>query len=296
VTPPIRAGFFVYQLPKAHWKIGARPVALVVHDSSGKVLAENRKLAGFFRQAQKNGLATPAAAQSRSIRIWLFLAVAAAVLAAAALLIWRRRGLALSAPLLVAALLTAAFAGVGLARGGGYHPPPRPKPRAYRPPPTYHSYASGYVRDGFLGSRQARDRFVIARTPAEGLRWDRWITHHRVSPPQAADFTRQALVGVFLLGRPSSQVQGVAVREMHLNGGTLRLSIVVSPVPIATCGPGADGSDHECRPFYKPPNGRYHAFTIVAVPKATAVRARRIVVTRERRDSGPIEVAIPHVD
>ena len=294
VTPPIRAGFFVYQLPKAHWKIGARPVEIVVQDSSGKVLAKNRKVAAFFRKAQGTGLATPAAAESHSIRIWLFLAVAAAVLAGAALLVWRWRGLAVSAPLLVAAIVTAAFAGTGVARSG-YHPPPRPKPAPYHPPPTYHSYASGYVREGFLGSRQARDRFLIARTPAEGLRWDRWITHHRVSPPQAADFTRQALVGVFLLGEPSARVQGVAVTKLDSSGATLGLTLVVSPDPILPCGPGPD-APVECEAFYKPPDSSYHAFTIIAIPKARAARVRRIVVVDEHRQSGPIQVAVPHID
>jgi hypothetical protein len=237
VTAPVRAGFFAYKLPKSHWKLGARPVALVAESPAGKVLARYPKVAGYLRFAARGGLATPAEAAEGSSGVWVLVAVAAALLALVAALLWRRRGLAAAAPLLIAAVLTAAFAGVGLARGGGYHPPPPPKPRRYHPPPTYHAYATGYVREGFLGSHQARDRLLIATTPAEGLRWDRWISHHQVSPPQSADFTRQALVGVFLLGQSLAQVRSVAVAKMHLRGGTLRLTLVVSPRPTHTCGP-----------------------------------------------------------
>jgi hypothetical protein len=294
VTQPIDAGFFVYKLPKRHWKLGARPVTLVAQGPAGEVLARSTKFARDFRRTQRLGIATPAEAVESSRRIWAFVAVAAGLLAFAAALVWRRRGLAQALPLLVLASLTAVFAGVGIARGGGYHAPSRPEPPPYHPPPTYHAYASGYVREGFLGSREARDRFLIARTPAQGSRWDRWITHHRVSPPQSADFTRQALVGVFLLGRPSDAVQGVAVTKMRLRGGTLRLKLVVSPRPIDSCGPGPD-APVECQPFYKPHNETYHAFTIVAIPKARAARVRRIVVVAQRRDPNPLQVAVPWV-
>jgi hypothetical protein len=291
VTAPVRAGFFAYRLPKSHWKLGARPVALVAESPSGAVLARNPKVAGYLRFAQRGGLATPAEAGGSSRRVWVFVGAAAILLALAAALVWRRRGPAVALPLLVAAGITAAFAGVGLARGGGYQPPARPEPKPYHLPPTYHAYATGYVREGFLGSHQARDRFLIARTPAEGLRWDRWISHHQVSPPQSADFTRQALVGVFLLGQSLAQVRSVAVARMQLRGGTLRLTLVVSPRPTHTCGPSPD----TCRQYYKP-HARYHAFTIVAVPRATAARVRRIVVAHERPGRIAIHIGVSHID
>ena len=291
VTRPIRAAFFVYELPKAHWKLGARPVALVAESDAGKVLARDPKIAGYLRFAARGGLASPAEAAESSRRIWAIIAVVAALLALVAALLWRRRGLAAAAPLFVAAGVTAAFAGAGLARGGAYHAPPPSKPRSYHSPPIYHAYASGYVREGFLGSHQARDRLLIARTPAEGLRWDQWISHHQVSPPQSADFTRQALVGVFLLGRPLAMVRSVAVTKMHLRGGTLRLTLVVSPRPTHSCGPSPDA----CRQFYKPHAG-YHAFTIVAVPRAQAARVRRIVIAQERRGRLAIHIGFSHID
>lgn len=290
VTRPIDAAFFVYELPKSHWKVGSRPVALVARGPGGKVLARDPEIATYLRFATRGGLATPAEAAETSNRVWVFVAVAAALLALAAALLWRRRGLAAAAPLLVAAAITAAFAGAGLARGGGYHPPPPPKSPIYHPPPIYHAYATGYVREGFLGSQQARDRLLIARTPAEGLRWDAWISHHHVSPPQSADFTRQALVGVFLLGQPLAKVRSVAVTKMHLRGGTLRLTLVVTARPTHTCGPSPDA----CPELHKP-HARYHAFTIVALPKAQAAGVRRVVIAHERRGRMAIHIGVSHI-
>ena len=162
VTRPIRAAFFVYELPKAHWKLGARPVALVAESDAGKVLARDPKIAGYLRFAARGGLASPAEAAESSRRIWAIIAVVAALLALVAALLWRRRGLAAAAPLFVAAGVTAAFAGAGLARGGAYHAPPPSKPRSYHSPPIYHAYASGYVRGRVSrlapGSRPPPDR------------------------------------------------------------------------------------------------------------------------------------------
>jgi len=291
VTRPIRAAFFVYELPKSHWKLGARPVALVAESHTGKVLARDPKIATYLRFATRGGLATPAEAAESSNRVWVFVGIAAALLALGAALLWRWRGVVSAAPLLVAAAVAAAFAGAGLARDGGYHAPPPPKPRPYHPPPIYHAYATGYVREGFLGSHQARDRLLIARTPAEGLRWDHWITHHHVSPPQSADFTRQALVGVFLLGRPLAKVRSVAVTKLLLRGGTLRLTLVFTPRPTHTCARSPD----EC-PALRKGQTRYHAFTIVAVPRAQAARVRRIVIAHERRGRMAIHIGVSHID
>jgi len=288
VTRPIRAAFFVYELPKAHWKVGARPVALVAESRAGKVLARDPKVATYLRLATRGGLATPAEAVESSRAVWVFVAVAAVLLALVAALLWRRRGLAVAVPLLVAAGVTAAFAGAGLARSGGYHAPPPPEVRPYDPPPVYHAYATGYVREGFLGSRKARDRVLIARTPAEGLRWDQWISHHQVSPPQSADFTRQALVGVFLLGRPLATVRSVAIAKLLLRGGMLRLTLVVAPRPTHTCGRSPD----VCSQLEK---AGYHAFTIVAVPRARVARVRRIVIAHERRGRMAIHIGVSHI-
>jgi hypothetical protein len=88
VSKPIDAGFFIYVLPKEHWKVGRRPVALVVEDAKGKHLARNKEAAGYFRDSQLKGFAPPPAGSSW---LWYGLPPAVATLAAAALVAWRRR-------------------------------------------------------------------------------------------------------------------------------------------------------------------------------------------------------------
>jgi hypothetical protein len=83
VSKPIDAGFFIYELPKAHWKIGKRPVALVVEDAQGKQLARDTKIAGYFRHAQSTGLAPPSAVGSSNRLLWIVLGAAAVLLATA---------------------------------------------------------------------------------------------------------------------------------------------------------------------------------------------------------------------
>jgi hypothetical protein len=86
VSKPIDAGFFLYVLPRSHWKPGERPVALAVKDARGRALARDTKIGGFFRTAQRYGLAPPPKGLSRW---WLLLAVIPAIVVGGAL--WRRR-------------------------------------------------------------------------------------------------------------------------------------------------------------------------------------------------------------
>ena len=45
VSPPIDAGFFVYEVPEAHWQAGHRPVAVVLQDAEGRTLAQAKEVA-----------------------------------------------------------------------------------------------------------------------------------------------------------------------------------------------------------------------------------------------------------
>lgn len=94
VSPPIDAGFFLYELPKAHWRIGKRPVALVVENAHGKQLARSAKTPADFRHVQRGpgGLAPPSAAGSSHRFLWIILATAVVVLAAALGTAFLRRG------------------------------------------------------------------------------------------------------------------------------------------------------------------------------------------------------------
>lgn len=91
VSKPIDAGFYMYELPKAHWKVGKRPVAFVVEDAHGKQLALDTKVAGYFRQAQSTGLAPSSAADSSHTLLWIILGVAVVLAAAVgSALVWPR--------------------------------------------------------------------------------------------------------------------------------------------------------------------------------------------------------------
>jgi hypothetical protein len=88
---PIDAGFFLYKLPKARWKVGERPVGLSVEDAKGNRLARNTALGRYFREAQMTHLAPPSAAGSNTSPLWSILAAAGAIIAAAGLVVWWAR-------------------------------------------------------------------------------------------------------------------------------------------------------------------------------------------------------------
>jgi hypothetical protein len=52
VSAPIDAGFFVYELPEAHWKAGHRPLALVVEDADGDEVARDTEIARGLAELQ----------------------------------------------------------------------------------------------------------------------------------------------------------------------------------------------------------------------------------------------------
>jgi hypothetical protein len=56
VSRPIDAGFFVYEVPEAHWKAGYQPVALVLKDADGNELARNTEIARGLVQIQRGRL------------------------------------------------------------------------------------------------------------------------------------------------------------------------------------------------------------------------------------------------
>jgi hypothetical protein len=218
----------------------------------------------------------------------------------------RRRRFAYAAAVLFAAVVGAALsAKLALpAKNGssaGTFAPPAPASARSTTSDIVTPFSFGYVNEGLLGRSRPGDRIMFARTRTQAVRWDRWLTHRRTTPPQSADFARQALVGVFLFGHrsvnrqdPSQAVQGVAVTSVYRSGDTLHLDLKVSPHPIQACGPGPDAPT-ECWPMYRTPSARYHAYTIVAISRALAARSRRIVVTAERYDPNPILVPVPAV-
>lgn len=91
VRKPIDAGFFLYELPKQHWKLGERPIELTLKTARGHPLARSRKAARYFVEAQAQDLAPPSADGLRTRRLLRFLAVAVPILVAAALLASVRR-------------------------------------------------------------------------------------------------------------------------------------------------------------------------------------------------------------
>jgi hypothetical protein len=289
VTPPIDAGFFVYELPKKHWKIGTRPVAFVVEDAKGKELARDTKAAGYFPEMQKQGIAPPDAADWHTNWLWLILVVPAAVVAAGLLLTWsRRRRIAYAAAAVLALAVGAGGLAALLTSGNGKAAAP-PAPTVPRLPSALEPYSVGYVSEGFPGGAIANDQYLLARTRQDGLRWDRWTSHRRTAGFADADFAHQSLVGIFLLGHRLGSATGVAVTGMKLVGGTLRVSVVISNRPVDICGAKPDGSK-TCRRMYKPPSTLYHAFTAMAVEKSFAARIRRVKVIHAVRDPGAIRV------
>lgn len=57
-------------LPKSHWKLGQRPIAIGVEDAEGRPLASDHRIAGYFLDAQRTGLAPPSKELNR---LWLLL-------------------------------------------------------------------------------------------------------------------------------------------------------------------------------------------------------------------------------
>jgi hypothetical protein len=56
VSAPIDAGFFVYEVPQAHWAAGHRPIALVLEDAEGNELARNTTIARGLAQIESGRL------------------------------------------------------------------------------------------------------------------------------------------------------------------------------------------------------------------------------------------------
>lgn len=88
VSKPIDAGFFLYLLPKSHWKPGKRPITIEVDDAKNHPLARDYRVAGYFLDSQRTGFAPPPKGLNR---LWLLLPFAAALFIAATLVVWQRR-------------------------------------------------------------------------------------------------------------------------------------------------------------------------------------------------------------
>jgi hypothetical protein len=86
VSKPIDAGFFLYLLPKSHWKPGERPIMIEVDDAKGRTLARDYRIAGYFIESQLAGLAPPPKGFNR---LWLLLPLAGVLLTAGILVTWR---------------------------------------------------------------------------------------------------------------------------------------------------------------------------------------------------------------
>jgi hypothetical protein len=159
-------------------------------------------------------------------------------------------------------------------------------------PIKFTPYTFGYVKDGFLGATSPPNRILIGRTRAQTLRWDASIWHWYTAPPQAADFSTQAVLGVFLVDRPVLAVQGVVVTSLAVSNRTLSLTLKVSPIPVILRGPGVE-SPIAYFGLPGPPSARYHAFTVVTVAKAAVAHVQRVVVTEEVYDPDPLVVDVP---
>jgi hypothetical protein len=56
VSPPIDAGFFLYDLPSSHLEVGHLPSALVLQDTNGHELARDTQIARSLREVREHGL------------------------------------------------------------------------------------------------------------------------------------------------------------------------------------------------------------------------------------------------
>jgi hypothetical protein len=95
---PVDAGFFLYELPKSHWRFGHRPDDFFVENAKGKPLAHDDQMVVGFRQAQGGGLAPLFATGRGNGYLWIVLAAFGGFLGGALGLAilsrtgWRRRG------------------------------------------------------------------------------------------------------------------------------------------------------------------------------------------------------------
>lgn len=64
VSAPIDAGFFVYEVTKAHWAPGTRPVTLILKDAGGNELARDTEIASGVMRVE-HGLVPPGAPPTR---------------------------------------------------------------------------------------------------------------------------------------------------------------------------------------------------------------------------------------
>jgi hypothetical protein len=56
VSPPIDAGFFLYEIPISHLELGHLPTALVLEDTNGHELARDTQVARSLREIREHGL------------------------------------------------------------------------------------------------------------------------------------------------------------------------------------------------------------------------------------------------
>ena len=58
ISAPIAAGVFGYSVPRSHWKVGARPIVVILRDESGKELRRDTSAFYFpsFRRGPSTGL------------------------------------------------------------------------------------------------------------------------------------------------------------------------------------------------------------------------------------------------
>jgi hypothetical protein len=144
---------------------------------------------------------------------------------------------------------------------------------------SFTPFASGFVQAPFVGYRTTRNRIYIATARRQALRWDKWLMPTGSPASRDNDFSHQALVGVFLLGR--SDAAKVTVTNLWLNGETLELSIEIVPVPMLVCvAPPGSGC-----PMPSIPPTDVFAYTLAAVSQAAIGNVRRVVVTDEVDDA-----------
>jgi hypothetical protein len=148
-------------------------------------------------------------------------------------------------------------------------------------------FASGPVHTPFT---YHTPRIYIARARKRALRWDKWLMHTAGSPASRDnDFSHQALVGVFLLGR--YEAAKVTVTNLSLSGDTLELSIEIMPGPMVVCvAPPGSGCGAG---ITMPAHGASFAYTLAAVSQAAIANVRRVVVTDEVDDSPGVVYVYP---
>jgi hypothetical protein len=63
VSAPIDAGFFLYEVPRAHWQAGHRLSELVLEDVNGKELARDHQIARSFGEVATGAFVPPPTAR-----------------------------------------------------------------------------------------------------------------------------------------------------------------------------------------------------------------------------------------